>query len=109
METNLTISRLAKSAQVNVETVRYYQRRGLMREPARRRAVCGAIQTTTRGASGSSSVHNSSASLWRKSPISSSSKTGVAAERPSAWPNKSWSWWKRVLPIWDDYARRYAN
>src|SRR5260370_10100866 len=35
MEANLTIGRLAKSAQVNVETVRYYQRRGLMREPAR--------------------------------------------------------------------------
>lgn len=33
--TNLTIGRLAESAQVNVETVRYYQRRGLMREPAR--------------------------------------------------------------------------
>ena len=35
MEASLTIGRLAESAQVNVETVRYYQRRGLMREPAR--------------------------------------------------------------------------
>jgi MerR family transcriptional regulator, mercuric resistance operon regulatory protein len=35
MEPNLTIGYLAKSAQVNVETVRYYQRRGLMREPER--------------------------------------------------------------------------
>src|SRR6266852_7187027 len=35
MEANLTIGRVAESAQVNVETVRYYQRRGLMREPAR--------------------------------------------------------------------------
>jgi len=35
MEANLTIGRLAASAQVNVETIRYYQRRGLMREPAR--------------------------------------------------------------------------
>ena len=35
MEATLTIGRLAESAQVNVETVRYYQRRGLMREPAR--------------------------------------------------------------------------
>ena len=35
MEANLTIGRLAESAQVNVETVRYYQRRGLLREPAR--------------------------------------------------------------------------
>lgn len=31
----LTISRLAASAEVNVETVRYYQRRGLLNEPAR--------------------------------------------------------------------------
>src|SRR5216683_7796158 len=35
MEASLTIGRLAESAQVNVETVRYYQRRGLMREPER--------------------------------------------------------------------------
>lgn len=35
MEANLTIGRLAELAQVNVETVRYYQRRGLAREPAR--------------------------------------------------------------------------
>jgi MerR family mercuric resistance operon transcriptional regulator len=35
MEAALTIGRLAESADVNVETVRYYQRRGLMREPAR--------------------------------------------------------------------------
>ncbi len=35
MEANLTIGRLAEAAQVNVETVRYHQRRGLMREPPR--------------------------------------------------------------------------
>jgi len=35
METSLTIGRLAASAEVNVETVRYYQRRGLLREPTR--------------------------------------------------------------------------
>ena len=33
--TTLTISRLAASASVHVETVRYYQRRGLLDEPAR--------------------------------------------------------------------------
>jgi MerR family transcriptional regulator, mercuric resistance operon regulatory protein len=31
----LTIAKLAASAQVNVETIRYYQRRGLLAEPAR--------------------------------------------------------------------------
>ncbi|MBS0325261.1 MAG: Hg(II)-responsive transcriptional regulator [Proteobacteria bacterium] len=35
MNGNLTIGRLAASAQVGVETVRYYQRRGLLREPSR--------------------------------------------------------------------------
>ena len=35
MEASLTIGRPAESAEVNVETVRYYQRRGLMREPVR--------------------------------------------------------------------------
>jgi MerR family mercuric resistance operon transcriptional regulator len=32
---SLTIGELAKAASVHVETVRYYQRRGLLREPAR--------------------------------------------------------------------------
>lgn len=31
----LTIGALAKAANVHVETIRYYQRRGLLREPAR--------------------------------------------------------------------------
>lgn len=33
--TDLTIGRLATEAGVNVETIRYYQRRGLMTEPDR--------------------------------------------------------------------------
>lgn len=33
MTTELTIGRLANEAGVNVETIRYYQRRGLMAEP----------------------------------------------------------------------------
>ena len=33
---SLTIGQLAKSAHVNVETVRYYERRGLLPAPARR-------------------------------------------------------------------------
>ncbi len=32
---NLTIGKLARKAQVNVETVRYYERRGLIPEPPR--------------------------------------------------------------------------
>ena len=35
MATELTIGRLADEAGVNVETIRYYQRRGLMAEPDR--------------------------------------------------------------------------
>jgi MerR family mercuric resistance operon transcriptional regulator len=35
MTMEMTIGRLADEAGVNVETIRYYQRRGLMREPAR--------------------------------------------------------------------------
>jgi MerR family mercuric resistance operon transcriptional regulator len=33
---NLTIGHLARKAQVNVETIRYYERRGLIPEPPRR-------------------------------------------------------------------------
>lgn len=32
---SMTIGRFAKAAEVNVETIRFYQRRGLLREPAR--------------------------------------------------------------------------
>ena len=35
MSETLTIGALAKAANVHIETVRYYQRRGLLREPAR--------------------------------------------------------------------------
>lgn len=37
MTTALTISGVARAAAVNVETVRYYQRRGLIREPPKPR------------------------------------------------------------------------
>ncbi|MBW3567619.1 MAG: MerR family DNA-binding transcriptional regulator, partial [Proteobacteria bacterium] len=32
---NLTIGAFAKAAAVNVETIRFYQRKGLLREPTR--------------------------------------------------------------------------
>jgi len=35
MEEKLTIGRVAQAAGVNVETIRYYQRRGLLDEPAK--------------------------------------------------------------------------
>jgi MerR family mercuric resistance operon transcriptional regulator len=35
MSTALTIGTLAELAEVNVETIRYYQRRGLLQEPSR--------------------------------------------------------------------------
>lgn len=35
MPSGMTIGRLAAAAQVSVETIRYYQRRGLLDEPAR--------------------------------------------------------------------------
>ena len=33
---HLTTGQLAKQAQVNIETIRYYERRGLIPEPPRR-------------------------------------------------------------------------
>ncbi|HEV8695572.1 MAG TPA: MerR family DNA-binding transcriptional regulator [Lysobacter sp.] len=43
----LTIGRLAASAGVHVETVRYYQRRGLLAEPARPLAASGTTTTSS--------------------------------------------------------------
>lgn len=37
MATELTIGKLAESAKVNIETIRYYQRRGLLDEPPKPR------------------------------------------------------------------------
>ena len=37
LERTLTISRVASAAGVNIETVRYYQRRGLVKEPPKPR------------------------------------------------------------------------
>ena len=37
METVLTIGKLADAAGVNIETIRYYQRRGLLDEPPKDR------------------------------------------------------------------------
>ena len=37
---SLTIGGLAKAANVNVETIRYYQRRGLLSEPKRPLVFC---------------------------------------------------------------------
>lgn len=35
MTTELTIGKLAEQAQVNIQTIRYYERRGLLRDPER--------------------------------------------------------------------------
>ncbi|MBC3879499.1 MerR family DNA-binding transcriptional regulator [Undibacterium sp. FT79W] len=35
MERSLTIGKVAAAAGVNVETIRFYQRRGLLQEPAK--------------------------------------------------------------------------
>jgi hypothetical protein len=40
-EAKLTIGHIARSAGVNIETVRYYQRRGLVSLPPKRREVFG--------------------------------------------------------------------
>lgn len=40
MGTELTIGKLADAAGVNIETIRYYQRRGLLDEPPKPLAGC---------------------------------------------------------------------
>ena len=44
---NLTIGQLAKSANVNVETVRYYERRGLVPNPPRRQSGLPCLKDQT--------------------------------------------------------------
>ena len=46
MATELTIGKLAEAADVNIETIRYYQQRGLLEEPPSRFAVIGVNHPT---------------------------------------------------------------
>ncbi len=55
MLAELTIGKLAQAAGVNVETIRYYQRRGLLEEPTKPLGGCTL-----------SSVRKRSASRWPK-------------------------------------------
>jgi MerR family mercuric resistance operon transcriptional regulator len=47
MAQELTIGKIAKLAGVNVETIRYYQRRGLLSEPEKLIWDTAAIQRTS--------------------------------------------------------------
>ncbi len=47
MASELTIGRVAKLAGVNVETIRYYQRRRLIAEPDKRTWAIGGIRRTS--------------------------------------------------------------
>jgi len=61
-----TIGTLARQAGVNVETIRYYQRRGLVGEPDRPLGVCAATPKPTPGGCGLSSTPRRSASAWTR-------------------------------------------
>jgi hypothetical protein len=81
MTQQMTIGQLADAAGVNVETVRYYQRRELLAQPHVRRAVLVAIRLAPLLAFGSSSVHSRSGFRWTMSKHSCRSMTGRLAPR----------------------------
>ena len=72
--TDTTIAGLARAGGVGVETVRYYQRRGLMPKPdgagGVRRALCAAVvkmlaDASPRARIGAAAARNASGSVWR--------------------------------------------
>jgi DNA-binding transcriptional MerR regulator len=66
MNEDLTIGRLAKEAGVNVETIRYYQRRGLLKEPAKPMGSHRRYSFARRDAFASSSGRSSLDSRWTR-------------------------------------------
>ncbi len=85
---SLSIGGLTRTAGVNIETVRFYQRKGLLREPSR---AGGGIRRYGRMYCGcdSSDRRSGSDSAWRKSPTSSASKTARTVLRLEPRPSIS--------------------
>lgn len=77
---NLTIGGFAKASGVHVETVRFYQRRGLLRPPMR-----------------PITIHPSPERSIAKSMRSPSLKLGLLRRKLESWPAHS-ACWKRLSP-----------
>ena len=86
MTEDLTIGRLAEGAGVNVETIRYYQRRGLLPEPSKplggHRRYTGAAVRRVR-------FIKRAQQRWRRSKGFYCSRTGRVAARRACWPSRS--------------------
>ena len=86
---SLTISGVAHAAGVNVETVRFYQRKGLLREPSR--AGTGIRRYRQADVLRLQFIRSArdSVLVWRKSANSCDSKTAPIVSRPCRWQSES--------------------
>jgi hypothetical protein len=93
MNTELTIGRLANEAGVNVETIRYYQRRGLMPQPEKPvggHRSYGASVRRVRFIKRAQVLRRSLASPWKKSGLCSSLMRPAPALGHANWVRTSW-------------------
>lgn len=97
---NLTIGVFAKAAGVNVETIRFYQRKGLLREPdkpygsIRRYGEADVVRVKfVKSAQRLGFSLDEIAELLRLDD-------GTTARRPAAWPNTSSRTCARRWPTW---------
>lgn len=102
---NLTIGVFAKAAGVNVETIRFYQRKGLLLEPDKPygsiRRYGEANVTRVRFVKSASGW----ASAWMRSPSCCGWRMAPIARKPAVWPSTSsrtcarkWLTWRAWRP-----------
>lgn len=106
---NLTIGVFARAAGVNVETIRFYQRKGLLPEPDKPygsiRRYGEADVTRVRFVKSAQRLGFS----WMKSPSCCGWMTEHIARKPVAWPSTSSRTCAKRWPTWRAWRRCCLN
>ena len=89
IKNSLTIGQLAALAQVNVETIRYYQRRGLLDEPSKPLGGHRRYAVETARRVRSSSGRSNWGSRWKRLKACCVWRTAKVAARRGCWPSRS--------------------
>ena len=103
MNENHTIGQLAKTAGVNVETIRYYERRGLIRQPPK-----PATQTQPWLGFYSSNAPRNWVLRWRRSTTCCHWASRIARKSRS-WPKQSWPACVKKLTIYTAWNRCWKS
>ena len=87
---SLTIGSLAEAALVNLETIRFYQRKGMMREPERARGSIRRYGEADLARVRLLNLRSAWDSAWTRLPSYSCWTTERIAARPAVLQNSNW-------------------